>query len=63
MTINTATIKLNEHEFSFHYRDDSLGDQGVIRQIFQQLDYDIGYWVQGQKLLDYHREQSKFALL
>ena len=30
----------------------------MVHQIFQSLDYDISQWVQGQKLLQYHQEQS-----
>lgn len=59
MNINTAIIRLDETEVHLHFRADSVGDQGVIEQIFQQGDYDISQWPQGQKLLDYHLEQSK----
>jgi FkbM family methyltransferase len=59
MKITTAPIKLNGSEIFFSFRADSIGDQGVIEQIFQNQDYSILHWQQGKKLLDYHNEQSK----
>ena len=59
MKINTVSIKLNGSEVLFSYRDDSVGDKGVIRQIFQNKDYGISNWQQGKKLFEYHAEQSK----
>ena len=59
MEFTTASIKLNESNFFFFFREDSVGDRGVIQQIFQNQDYKISHWQQGKKLLEYHNEQSK----
>lgn len=61
LAINTSTtvIKINESKISFSFRKDSIGDRGVIQQIFQDQDYNISNWEQGKKLLEYHNEQSK----
>lgn len=37
---------------AFHYRPDSVGDLGVMRQIFEQKDYDLHHWPQGQAIID-----------
>ncbi|MBT8557471.1 FkbM family methyltransferase [Polynucleobacter paneuropaeus] len=55
----TVPIKLNESKILFSFRKDSIGDKGVIQQIFQNQDYNIASWEQGKKLLQYHCEQSK----
>lgn len=36
----------------FHYRPDSAGDLGVMRQIFESKDYDLHHWPQGQQIID-----------
>lgn len=59
MKITTESIKLNEAEIFFTFREDSIGDKGVIEQIFKNQDYNILHWEQGKKLLEYHKEQSK----
>ena len=59
MKLITEEFNINDSIFSFHYRNDSPGDIGVISQIFHNKDYDIGHWTQGQKLIAYHKEQSK----
>jgi FkbM family methyltransferase len=59
MKITTESIKLNESEIFFTFREDSAGDKGVIQQIFKNQDYNILHWHQGKKLLEYHNEQSK----
>jgi len=59
MKITKTSIKLNGSEIFFSFRENSIGDKGVIRQIFQQQDYNIAHWAQGKKLLEYHHEQSK----
>ena len=59
MEITTASIKLNETNFFFFFRENSAGDMGVIQQIFLNQDYNISHWQQGKKLLEYHNEQSK----
>jgi FkbM family methyltransferase len=59
MKIITSIIKLNDSEINFSFREDSIGDRGVIRQIFEKQDYNILHWQQGKKLIEYHVEQSK----
>jgi FkbM family methyltransferase len=59
MKITTASIKINGSEMFFSFREDSVGDRGVINQIFQNQDYNILHWQQGKILLNYHNEQSK----
>ena len=59
MKITNASIKINGSKFPFYYREDSIGDKGVIGQIFGNQDYNISGWKQGEKLLEYHNEQSK----
>ncbi|HMS27486.1 MAG TPA: FkbM family methyltransferase [Burkholderiaceae bacterium] len=59
--MNLTPINLHIHgsDLIFKVRENSTGDHGVVQQIFQNLDYDVSHWVQGQKLLAYHQEQSK----
>ncbi len=59
MKLTKTSIKLNGSEIFFNFRENSIGDKGVIRQIFQQQDYNIAHWAQGKKLLKYHHEKSK----
>ena len=59
MKLSNQVVKLNDKEISFHYREDSAGDKGVIGQIFSHKDYDISMYKQGLKLIEYHNEQSK----
>jgi FkbM family methyltransferase len=59
LKIHTVPIKLNESEIFFSFREDSIGDKGVIQQIFQNQDYNILHWSQGNKLFEYHNEKSK----
>ena len=59
MKLSNKTIKLNDKETLFYYREDSVGDIGVMGQIFNHKDYDISMYKQGQKLMEYHNEQSK----
>ena len=57
--IYTIQIKIKNFVRSFRFRNDSLGDIGVIKQIFINEDYDIFNMVQGKKLIEYHKEKSK----
>ena len=59
MKIGTVSVCLNESEVLFNYREDSVGDKGVINQIFRNQDYNVSCWVQGRKLIEYHNAQSK----
>lgn len=57
--MKTVSLKINNEDILFNFRENSEGDIGVIKQIFLNQDYDVSNWVQGRKLLSYHNEQSK----
>jgi FkbM family methyltransferase len=59
MKLTSVLIKLQESERIFKFRENSVGDKGVMKQIFQNKDYSINHWQQGKKLLEYHSKQSK----
>lgn len=51
---------------TFYYRPDSVGDLGVMRQIFEQKDYDLHHWPQGQDIIDLLgllKEQGRLSLI
>jgi FkbM family methyltransferase len=52
-------LHIRDRVCAFNFRKDSIGDQGVIDQIFQKEDYAISHWVQGQRLFEYHAQQSQ----
>lgn len=51
-------VNINETEVELVFREESIGDKGVIQQIFTNNDYALRYWPQGKKLLEYHNRQS-----
>ena len=53
----TITFGFKGRSVPFHFREGSIGDEGVIKNIFQDLDYDISCWPQGRRLAEYHLEQ------
>lgn len=59
MKLNTQEITVNGKNIFFNTRENSVGDNGVIDQIFHNKDYDLTQWVQGQKLLEFHHQQNK----
>jgi len=59
MKLSTINIQHNASSFPFHFREESIGDRGVIQQIFQKQDYDLNFCRQGAILLQYHQEQSQ----
>jgi FkbM family methyltransferase len=59
MKISTSSFKLNGTDINFSFREDSVGDTGVIGQIFHNHDYNISGYQQGNRLIEYHNEQSK----
>ena len=63
MAPDSKTIKLKDEEFPFFYRASSLGDKGVIDQIFNKKDYDISRWKQSQALTAYYDSYSKQPLI
>lgn len=51
---------------TFFYRPNSVGDHGVMRQIFEQKDYDLHHWPQGQAIIDLLgllKEQGRLSLI
>jgi len=53
MTLASKEVHLSGRSSRvFHYRPDSTGDLGVMRQIFESKDYDLHHWPQGQKIID-----------
>jgi len=39
------------------------GDQGVITQIFKDIDYDVNCWAQGKRLIEYYDKKIKSGLM
>lgn len=58
MQLDTIEIRTKNKVIPFTYRCDSDGDKGVMRQIFQSVDYNIEPWYQGKALINYHNRQS-----
>lgn len=59
MSKSTINVTVNKIRNSFNFRSESLGDKGVINQIFVNRDYEIANWQQGKKLIEYHKKISK----
>lgn len=59
MELSAINLAVNEGEREFHFRADSIGDNGVIEQIFQNTDYDFTIWPQGKRLYEYHQNISQ----
>jgi FkbM family methyltransferase len=58
--IYTVQIKIKNFVRPFYFRNDSVGDIGAIKQIFKNEDYNIFNMAQGKKLIEYHKEKSKY---
>lgn len=58
MKIGAVNVSVNGVEFPFHFREDSVGDRGVVKQIFLDQDYSIEQWEQGRRLISYHQRKS-----
>ena len=56
MNVATFTLTHGSREIPFHFRQESVGDNGVITQIFKQNDYGIEQWVQGRCLISHYQE-------
>lgn len=54
MKLDHKTVHLNGKTFDFNYRNDSVGDNGVIHQMFVSQDYRVDMWAQGRALAAYH---------
>jgi FkbM family methyltransferase len=59
MSRSTINVTINKNRNLFHFRNDSAGDKGVIKQIFVNRDYEIYGWPQGKKVIEYHKKISK----
>jgi FkbM family methyltransferase len=55
MNVSTITLTLGDREFPLQFRTDSVGDNGVITQIFKQNDYRVDQWPQGRCLIEHYR--------
>jgi FkbM family methyltransferase len=56
----TSCVNLNISgtQVAFNYREDSVGDRGVIHQIFINNDYRISEWEQGRRLIEFHNKST-----
>jgi hypothetical protein len=53
----SVKLKINAKEIEFWYRPDSVGDKGVIKQVFQQRDYELVHWQQRHALYAFRDAQ------
>ncbi len=58
MKLTNIDLNLNNKVLSFHYREDSIGDRGVIIGIFNNNDYDIEHWPHARALNNYYHDKS-----
>lgn len=58
MNLNHLNVQLGAKNLLFKIRSESVGDHGVVQQMFQHLDYDVSHWEQGKRLMQYHLQQS-----
>lgn len=52
--LSTVQLNLGAKTVPFAFRGESVGDKGVISQIFQNNDYNLTLWVQGRRFLNYY---------
>jgi hypothetical protein len=57
--LSTVAINFRGQKLPFSDRADSVGDRGVVKQIFRNQDYGIRHWKQGKRLFEFHRNRSK----
>jgi hypothetical protein len=57
--LSTIKIKFHENPILFQYRNSSIGDKGVIKQIFEHEDYRIQQWPQGQMFINYYQRNTQ----
>lgn len=57
MTLSVLNLQTKDGQAPFYFRGESIGDNGVIQQIFRNRDYDFSMWRQGEKLWERHQEQ------
>jgi len=58
-----VSVTINNVTRDFFYRPDSVGDKGVIAQIFQQQDYNLARFPLHGKLLRYYHQQAANGLV
>lgn len=51
----SKTLEYGSSIFLFHYRPDSKGDMGVIKQIFEEKQYEFGWLPQGKLVYKLHQ--------
>jgi FkbM family methyltransferase len=62
MKLANFTANINGENIDLSFRTDSVGDKGVLQQIFVDEDYRIIHWAQGRALLEYYQaRQNKGA--
>jgi len=52
-------INLNGRLLDFHFRGDSVGDKGVLQQIFANQDYKVEFWEQGRTLRSFYERTRR----
>lgn len=54
-------IQFDSGSRPFLYREQSVGDRGVVKQIFVNRDYNFMGWPQGRRLMAYHNTLKRSA--
>lgn len=60
--VTSKKIIYGEENLSFYYRSDSIGDKGVIKQIFEEKQYEFGWLPQGKSLYRFYKNQKKTGI-
>ena len=63
MNLTQFQWKRHGADRNIYFRPDSVGDRGVIDQIFQNEDYRVSHWPQGRALLTHYQEADKRPLI
>jgi len=58
MKLANFKTNINGEEVDLSFRTDSVGDKGVLQQIFVDEDYRIVHWAQGRMLLEYYQTRQ-----
>jgi FkbM family methyltransferase len=58
MKLESFKSSVNGEEIEFYFRRDSIGDRGVLKQIFMDEDYRVSHWGQGKLLIDYYQKRQ-----
>lgn len=58
MNVQSIEINSNNERFNFIFRPESIGDKGVIDQIFKNEDYSVSHWKQGHALNRFFQNQK-----